>query len=95
MSLVTGAYGLYPMAEVLSVYNATTKAVDGQMTLAANNVNWAAGDPVEEPHYFQEAVSGDTDAVTQFTPASHSSSKRGDQLWGEQQRGPYRMDGVQ
>ena len=42
------------MAEVLSVYNTTTKQVDGQMTLAANNVAWAASDAVEEPHYYQE-----------------------------------------
>lgn len=68
LTYVTGSYGLYPMAEVLSVYNTTTKAVDGQMTLAANTVNWASGDTVEQPHYFQEWVSADTDQVTQFTP---------------------------
>ena len=68
VSLLTGGYALYPMAEVLGVYNAATKAVDGQMTLAANTVAWAAGDAVEEPHYFQEAVRGDTDFITQYTP---------------------------
>ncbi len=68
VSLLTGAYGLYPMAEVLSVYNPVTKAVDGQMTLAANTVPWSAGDPVEQPHYFQEWVSADTDFITQYTP---------------------------
>ena len=68
ISVLTGGYALYPMAEVLSVYNATTKQVDGQMTLAANNVAWAASDAVEEPHYYQENVSADTTFVTQTTP---------------------------
>jgi lysophospholipase L1-like esterase len=70
VTYVTGAFGLYPMAEVLSVFNPATKAVDGQMTLAANNVPWAAGDPVEEPHYFQEQVSDDSDTIAQYTPRS-------------------------
>ena len=68
LSFVTGGYALYPMAEVLQVYNATTHAVDGQMTLAANTVNWAAGDAVEQPHYFQENVHPDIEYVTQYTP---------------------------
>src|SRR5580692_11184979 len=68
MTYVTGAYGLYPMAEVLNVYNTATKAVDGQMTLAANTIAWAPGDTVEVPHYFQEWVSADTDSITQYTP---------------------------
>ncbi len=68
LTYITGSYGLYPMAEVLNVYNSTTKAVDGQMTLAANNISWATGDTVEQPHYFQEWVSADTEQVTQYTP---------------------------
>ncbi len=67
-TLLNGGYVLYPMAEVLGVYNQTTKAVDGQMTLAANNVAWAAGDVVEMPHYFQELVSADTEFISQTTP---------------------------
>ncbi len=68
VSYLTGGYALYPMAEVLGVYNATTKQVDGQMTLAANNVAWAPSDVVEMPHYFQENVSADTQFVNQTTP---------------------------
>ena len=68
ISVLTGGYALYPMAEVLSVYNTTTKSVDGQMTLAANNVAWAANDAVEEPHYYQERVDGDTTFINQTTP---------------------------
>ena len=68
LSFVTGGFAMYPMAEVLSVYNTTTHAVDGQMTLAANTVPWAAGDAVEMPHYFQEQVYPDTEIVTQYTP---------------------------
>ena len=58
VSKLTGGYVLYPMAEVLGVFNATTKSVDGQLTLAANTVPWGANDPVEEPHYYQEHVVG-------------------------------------
>ncbi len=68
LSVVTGGYALYPMAEVLGVFNTTTKAVDGQMTLAPNNVPWAANDVVEQPHFFQESVSADTEYVGQVTP---------------------------
>ena len=70
VAAVTGSYGLYPMAEVLGVYNQTTKKIDGQMTLAANTVPWAAGDAVEEPHYFQEDVAADTTYVGQTVPRS-------------------------
>jgi trimeric autotransporter adhesin len=68
ISILTGGYALYPMAEVLGVFNATTKQVDGQMTLAPNSVQWAVNDPVEEPHYYQENVSADTEFVSQTIP---------------------------
>ena len=77
ISILTGGYALYPMAEVLGVYNATTKQVDGQMKLAANNVPWAANDVVEEPHYFQEGVSGDTEFIGQTTPRPAVLSRAG------------------
>ena len=65
---ITGGFVLYPMAEVLGVFNQATKSVDGQFTLAANTVPWSANDPVEEPHYFEEAVEPDTTYVGQTTP---------------------------
>ncbi len=68
LSIVTGGYALYPMAEVLSVFNTATKSVDGQMTLAPNTVAWAANDVVEQPHYYQEMVDADTEFVGQTTP---------------------------
>jgi lysophospholipase L1-like esterase len=68
LSYNNGSFGLYPMAEALSVFNPATKAVDGQMKLAANTVAWAPGDAVEMPHYFQMGVHEDTDFVTQFMP---------------------------
>lgn len=89
LTYVTGSYGLYPMAEVLSVYNSTTKAVDGQMTLAANTVNWAAGDTVEMPHYFQEWVSADTDSVTQYTPRATRYQSAGVLYQGNNSAGLY------
>ena len=75
VSLVTGSFALYPMAEALSVFNASTRAVDGQFTLAANTVPWAAGDAIEMPHYFQEQVYPDTQFITQYTPRpAHNQS---------------------
>jgi lysophospholipase L1-like esterase len=64
----TGGYVLYPMAEVLGVYDAATKSIDGQMTVAPNSVQWAANDPIEEPHYYQEAVDADLTFISQTTP---------------------------
>ena len=68
LTLLTGGYALYPMAEALSVYNATSKAVDGLFTLAANTVPWAVGDTVEQPHYFQQNVHADQQEITQYVP---------------------------
>jgi len=68
ISYVTGGYALYPMAEVLSVYNAATKTVDGTFTLGANTVAWAAGDTMEQPHYFQTKIAGDTTIMRQTVP---------------------------
>jgi trimeric autotransporter adhesin len=83
---LTGGYVLYPMAEVLGVFNAATKGVDGQMTLAANTVPWAANDTVEEPHYYQEAISADTTFVNQTMPRPASLQTAGVQY--QQNVGP-------
>ncbi len=77
LTLQTGNFALYPMAEVLSVYNPVSKAVDGQMTLAPNNVAWAVGDAVEEPHFFQQVVAADITYVTQTMPRPTSFSRAG------------------
>jgi hypothetical protein len=77
LTLLTGSFALYPMAEVLSVYNASTKAVDGQMTLAPNNVAWAVGDTVEEPHFFQQILSADISYVTQTMPRPTTYARAG------------------
>ena len=77
VSLLTGGFALYPMAEVLQVYNPVTRAIDGQMKLAANTVNWAAGDALEQPHYFQEKVSADLELVTQYTPRPVAQQQAG------------------
>jgi lysophospholipase L1-like esterase len=68
VAVQTGGYALYPMAEVLGVFDTATKSVDGQMTLAPNSVQWAVNDPIEEPHYYQEAVDTDLTLVSQTTP---------------------------
>lgn len=68
VSMITGNFVLYPMAEVLSVMDPANKYVDGQMTLAPNTVAWAANDPVEQPHFFQEYISADISRYTQYVP---------------------------
>lgn len=68
IGILTGGYALYPMAEVVGVFDAATKSVDGQLTLGPNTVAWAANDPVEEPHYYQESVTGDIEYIGQTTP---------------------------
>jgi lysophospholipase L1-like esterase len=77
VAALTGGFVLYPMAEVLGVFNATTKSVDGQMTLAPNSVQWAVNDPVEQPHYYQEAVSADTTFVSQTIPRPANQQSAG------------------
>ncbi len=74
---VTGGFNLYPMAEVLHVWNPVTASVDGSMGLAPNTVAWAAGDPVEEPHYHQQLVDADTEFITQFVPKPIQYSSAG------------------
>ncbi len=77
LAMVTGGFVLYPMAEVLGVFNAASKSVDGQLTLAANTVPWAVNDPVEEPHYFQEQVQADMEFVGQTTPRPTTFQRAG------------------
>ncbi len=74
---LTGGYVLYPMAEVLGVFDTATNSVDGQLTLAPNTVAWAANDAVEEPHYYQQGVAADVAAVGQVTPRATTSQTAG------------------
>jgi hypothetical protein len=86
LSILTGGFALYPMAEVLSVFDAAAKSVDGLMTLAPNNVAWAANDPVEEPHFYQEFVQADTEYLGQFVPRPSIVTRAGVQY--QQNNGP-------
>ncbi len=86
VSVLTGGFAFYPMAEVLSVFDQAAKSVDGQMTLAPNNVAWAANDPVEEPHYYQESVTADTEFVGQSVPRPSVEIRAG--LQYQQNNGP-------
>jgi hypothetical protein len=65
---LTGGYVLYPMAEVLGVFDTASNSVDGLLTLAPNTTPWAANDTVEEPHYYQQLVGADSTFVGQTTP---------------------------
>jgi hypothetical protein len=76
-AVLTGGFVLYPMAEVLSVFDPATKSVDGQMTLAPNNVPWAVNDSVEEPHYYQELVVADTEFIGQTVPRPTNAVRAG------------------
>ena len=86
VAVLTGGFTIYPMAEVLSVFNPATKAVDGQMTLAPNNVAWAASDTVEEPHFYQESVVPDVEFVGQYVPRPAVETRAG--LQYQQNNGP-------
>ncbi len=85
-SILTGGFALYPMAEVLSVYDTATNSVDGQFALAPNNVAWAASDTVEEPHFYQENVAADVESVGQFVPRPSVTVRAG--LQYQQNNGP-------
>ncbi|HEV2619481.1 MAG TPA: hypothetical protein VGU23_06025, partial [Acidobacteriaceae bacterium] len=86
VSILTGGFALYPMAEVLSVYDAAAGSVDGLMTLAPNTVAWAANDPVEEPHFYQQYVTADTVALGQSVPRPTLTTRAG--LQYQQNNGP-------
>jgi hypothetical protein len=76
-SYLNGSFALYPMAEVVSVLDPATKTIDGAMTLGPNTAAWAAGDAVEEPHYYQQLVDADTEYVTQYVPKPIQYSSAG------------------
>ena len=82
VNLLTGAYALYPLAEVLSVYDAATGTVDGAFTLGANTVAWAAGDTVEQPHYYQQRTTLDIEYLTQYVPRGSAYVGAGKQYTG-------------
>lgn len=86
VSVLTGGFALYPMAEVLSVFDPAARSVDGQMTLAPNSVAWAANDPVEQPHFYQELVAADTEYVGQSVPRPTTTLRAG--LQYQQNNGP-------
>ena len=77
LQLLTGGYVLYPMAEVLDVYDPATGNVSGKFTLAPNTVAWAANDPVEQPHYFQQKIAADVEYITQYTPRPNTQQQAG------------------
>jgi hypothetical protein len=85
-SVLTGGFALYPMAEVLSVYDAASSSVDGLMALAPNSVAWSPGDPVEEPHFYQESVAADLEALGQSVPRPLLPTRAG--LQYQQNNGP-------
>jgi trimeric autotransporter adhesin len=82
LSFITGGFVLYPMAEVLGVFDPATKTVDGYMQLAANTVPWATGDSVELPHYYQEDVDADLERITQYTPRPEGQNFSGIAFYG-------------
>jgi hypothetical protein len=86
VSILTGGFALYPIAEVLSVYDAATTSVDGLMTLAPNNVAWSTSDSVEEPHFYQEYVTADSESLGQSVPRPLLATRAG--LQYQQNNGP-------
>jgi hypothetical protein len=86
VSVLTGGFALYPMAETLSVYDSAGRSIDGLTTLAPNTVAWAVNDPVEQPHYYQEMVGADTEFVGQSVPRPTTTMRAG--LQYQQNNGP-------
>jgi lysophospholipase L1-like esterase len=82
LAILTGGYALYPMAEVLSVFNPATKLVDGYMKLAPNTIAWAPGDTVQQPHYHQQQVGPDIQYIGQYSPRSSTFVRAGVQYEG-------------
>jgi lysophospholipase L1-like esterase len=82
LAVLTGGFAIYPMAEVLSVFNPATKLVDGYMQLAPNTVAWAPGDTVQQPHYHQQQVGPDLQFIGQYSPRSVSFQRAGIQYEG-------------
>ena len=81
--VLTGGFNLYPMVEVLNVYNPATAQVDGTLNVAPNTIAWASGDPLEEPHYHQQIVNADLEYITQVTPRPIFNSSAGKAYNGE------------
>jgi hypothetical protein len=67
-------FTMYPRAEVIGVYNSTSKQVDGTLTLEPNAIPFATGDTIEVAHWHQPAVNDNHDFITTHTPQS--------QVWG-------------
>jgi hypothetical protein len=86
VSVLTGGFALYPMAEVLSVFDASASSVDGLMTLAPNKVAWAASDPIEQPHFYQEYITADVEYLGQSVPRPSVTTRAGVQY--QQNNGP-------
>ena len=83
VSFSNGSYALYPMAEVLSVYNTASSSMDGSFTLAANTVSWTAGDALEEPHFYQSLVYADTEYIKQTVARPIQYISAGKYYWGQ------------
>jgi len=70
-------FTMYPGAEVLSVYNTTSKMVDGTLAVGPNTVAWTAGDLVEEPHWYMPYVNDTHNNIGMSTPQYASPYGRG------------------
>ena len=57
--VTSNPYDIYPAAKTYSVYNPTAGAVDGTLYTEPFSGTVAAGDTVEQPHYFDQSSYGD------------------------------------
>ena len=65
----TNPYDIYPAAKVTGVYDIATGAVDGTLYAEPASGTFAAGDAVEQPHYFWQQTSGMRNFVGQYIPS--------------------------
>jgi hypothetical protein len=65
----TNPYDIYPATKVTGVYNVATGAVDGTLYAEPPAGTFAAGDAVEQPHYFWQHTAGSNNVVGQYIPS--------------------------
>ena len=73
----TNSYDIYPSTKVTGVYNAVIGKVDGTLYTEPLVGSFAAGDTVEEPHYFAQGASGMRNVVGSYIPSQAYGGRNG------------------
>lgn len=68
-------YAIHPSAQVLSVMNGSTQAIDGTFNLMPNTMAITSGDAMREPHYQQTEILGQQITTTAFSPQQYDGAQ--------------------